>query len=86
MENSIFLDYRMPTSLGLPMIETIIVEVPNPGHPYGVRGVGAASIAPAPAAVAAAVQNVAGIQIDGLPLRPDRILAAMGDSLSTAAG
>jgi xanthine dehydrogenase molybdenum-binding subunit len=85
MENSIFLDYRMPTSLGLPMIETIIGR-PNPGHPYGVRGVGGASIAPPPAVVAAAVQNVAGIQIDGLPLRPDRILAAMGDSLSTAAG
>ena len=35
--NASFLDYRMPTSLDLPMIETIIVEVPNPGHPYGVR-------------------------------------------------
>ena len=86
MANSTFLDYRMPTSLDLPMIETIIVEVPNPGHPYGVRGVGEASIAPPPAAVAAAVQNAVGIQMDVLPLRPDRILAAMGDSLSTAAG
>ena len=86
MANSTFLDYRMPTSLDLPMIETIIVEVPNPGHPYGVRGVGEASIAPPPAAVAAAVQNAAGIQMDVLPLRPDRILAAMGDSSSTAAG
>ena len=40
MRNASFLDYRMPTCLDLPMIETIIVEVPNPAHPYGVRGVG----------------------------------------------
>ncbi len=86
MANSTFLDYRMPTSLDLPMIETIIVEVPNPGHPYGVRGVGEASIAPPPAAVAAAVENATGTQLNVLPLRPDRILSAMADSLSAAAG
>ena len=40
MQNSSYLDYRMPTALDLPMIETVLVEVPNPGHPYGVRGVG----------------------------------------------
>ena len=40
MANSSLLDYRMPTSLDLPMIDTILVEVPNPGHPYGARGVG----------------------------------------------
>ena len=33
-----FLDYRIPVASDLPMIETIIVEVPNPSHPYGVRG------------------------------------------------
>ena len=40
MTNASFLDYRMPTCLDLPMIDAVIVEVPNPGHPYGVRGVG----------------------------------------------
>ena len=40
MRNASFLDYRMPTALDVPMIDTIIVEVPNPAHPYGVRGVG----------------------------------------------
>ena len=40
MRNASFLDYRMPTCLDVPMIETIIVEVPNPSHPFGVRGVG----------------------------------------------
>ena len=44
--NATLLDYRMPTSLDLPMIETVIVEVPNPGHPFGVRGVGEANIVP----------------------------------------
>ncbi|MDP7634304.1 MAG: molybdopterin-dependent oxidoreductase, partial [Candidatus Latescibacteria bacterium] len=86
MANSTFLDYRMPTSLDLPMIETIIVEVPNPGHPYGVRGVGEASIAPPPAAVAAAVENATGTQLNVLPLRPDRIINAMEDSIPAAAG
>ena len=45
MVNSSFLDYRMPTTLDLPMIDTVLVEVPNPGHPYGVRGVGEVPIA-----------------------------------------
>src|SRR5262249_24572249 len=46
MTNASFLDYRMPTSLDLPMIDTVMVEVPNPGHPYGVRGVGEGPIGP----------------------------------------
>ena len=40
MENAGFLDYRIPVASDLPMIDTQIVEVPNPSHPYGVRGVG----------------------------------------------
>ena len=40
MMNATLLDYRMPTSLDVPMIDAVIVEVPNPGHPFGVRGVG----------------------------------------------
>ena len=40
MRNASFLDYRIPTALDVPLIETIIVEVPNPNHPFGVRGVG----------------------------------------------
>ena len=46
MANSTLLDYRMPTSLDLPMIDTVIVEVPSPAHPFGVRGVGEANIVP----------------------------------------
>ena len=77
MANSSYLDYRIPTSLDLPMIETIIVEVPNPGHPYGVRGVGEVPIAPPPAAIAAAIADAVGVRLRELPMRPDRVLAAM---------
>ena len=77
MTNSTFLDYRIPTTLDLPMIETIIVEVPNSGHPFGVRGVGEASIAPPPAALANALYNAVGVVLPELPMKPDRIVAAL---------
>ena len=52
MEEAGFLDYRMPVALDLPMIEPLVVEVPNPKHPYGVRGVGENAIVAPLAAVA----------------------------------
>ena len=77
MANSTLLDYRIPTALDLPLIETIIVEVPNPGHPFGVRGVGEANIVPPPAAVCNAIQQAAGVNLYELPMRPDRVVAAI---------
>ena len=74
MQNSTFLDYRMPTALDLPMIETVLVEVPNPGHPYGVRGVGEVPIVPPLAAVQAAVAEATGIRFNNLPMTPAVIL------------
>ena len=79
MENSTFLDYRIPTTLDLPMIDTVIVEVPNPGHPFGVRGVGEANIAPPPAAIASAISDATGVRLCDLPMRPDRIAAAISE-------
>ena len=76
MNNSSFLDYRMPTSLDLPMIDTVIVEVANPGHPYGVRGVGEANIVSPQAAVANAVQDATGLRMTALPINPPAIMAA----------
>ena len=73
MENPTFLDYRIPTALDLPMIETIIVEVPNPGHPYGVRGVGEAGIVPPLAAVANAVSRAIGVRMMDLPMSPGAV-------------
>jgi CO/xanthine dehydrogenase Mo-binding subunit len=74
MRNSSFLDYRIPTALDLPMIETVIVEVPNPGHPFGVRGVGEANIVPPLAAVASAIEHATGRQMHRLPLNPPTVL------------
>ncbi|MEM7544112.1 MAG: xanthine dehydrogenase family protein molybdopterin-binding subunit [Pseudomonadota bacterium] len=77
LQNAGFLDYRIPVASDLPMIDTVIVEVPNPGHPYGVRGVGETSICPPLAAIANAVSNAVGIRMTELPISPPRILAAL---------
>ncbi len=74
LQNPGFLDYRIPVASDLPMIDTVIVEVPNPGHPFGVRGVGETSICPPLAAIANAVSNAAGVRLRDLPMRPSRIL------------
>ncbi len=78
MLNTSLLDYRMPTSLDVPMIDTVIIEVPNPGHPFGVRGVGEASIVPPLAAMANAVYNAIGVRMQELPMSPGAILKALG--------
>ena len=77
LRNSGFLDYRMPTCLDLPMIETILIEVPNPGHPVGVRGVGEVPIIPPPAAVANAIHNALGVRMAELPMSPGKIAKAV---------
>ena len=74
MANSSFLDYRMPTSLDLPMIDTVIVEKANPGHPYGVRGVGEVPIVPPMAAIANAIHNAIGVRMPRLPMSPGAVL------------
>jgi xanthine dehydrogenase molybdenum-binding subunit len=77
MMNSSLLDYRMPTSLDLPMIDTVIVEVPNPGHPFGARGVGEANIVPPPAALANAIYRAVGVRMNRLPMNPPAIMEAI---------
>ncbi len=74
MVNASFLDYRMPTSLDLPMLDVKLVEVPNPGHPYGVRGVGEVPIVPPLAAVQTAVWHASGKHFTELPMTPRMIL------------
>src|SRR5262249_13864062 len=74
MQNAGFLDYRMPVASDLPMIETVIVEVANPLHPYGVRGVGEVPIVPPLAAVANAMCDATGVRFTELPLSPPRVL------------
>ena len=77
MVNASFLDYRMPTTLDLPMIDTVLVEVPNPGHPYGVRGVGEVPIVPPPAALANAIYRATGKRMKNLPMSPTYILSQL---------
>ena len=77
MANSSFLDYRMPTSLDLPMIDTVIVEVPNPRHPYGLRGVGEVPIIPPLPALGNAVSHAIGKRVTKLPITPTAILETL---------
>jgi CO/xanthine dehydrogenase Mo-binding subunit len=77
MLNSSFLDYRMPTSLDLPMIDTVIVEIANPNHPYGVRGVGEVPIVPPMAAISTAIYDAIGVRMNDLPMSPDKVLEAL---------
>jgi CO/xanthine dehydrogenase Mo-binding subunit len=74
MRNATFLDYRIPTCYDLPLIDCLIVEVPNPGHPYGVRGVGEVPIVPPPAALANAIYQAVGVRMRELPMSPPRLL------------
>ena len=76
MMNPTFLDYRMPTSLDLPMVDTVLVEVANAGHPYGVRGVGEVPIVPPMAAVANGIHEATGLRLSSLPMSPGKILEA----------
>lgn len=75
--NASYLDYRIPTALDLPMIDTVLVEVANPGHPYGVRGVGEVPIVPPPAAVANAIARATGARLNVLPMSPGHVLEAL---------
>ncbi len=82
--NAGFLDYRMPVASDLPMIDTVVVEVPNPTHPYGVRGVGETPIVPPLAAVANAVRRATGVRMTELPISPPRLLAALHSGAARA--
>jgi len=77
LQNAGFLDYRMPVASDLPMIETVLVEVPNPSHPYGVRGVGEVPIVPPMAAIGNAIARATEVRMLDLPMSPPRLSAAL---------
>lgn len=77
LSNAGFLDYRIPVASDLPMIEAVLVEVPNPNHPFGVKGVGEVNIVPPMAAVANAINNAIGRRLTDLPMSPPKVLAAL---------
>jgi len=84
LQNPGFLDYRIPVCSDLPFIDTEILEIPNPNHPYGVRGVGETSIVPPLAAVGNAVSNAANVRLTHVPMSPPRILKAIKNRRSNA--
>ena len=73
VDNATFLDYRMPVCSDVPMIEPIMLEIPNSKHPQGVRGVGEAPIVPPLAAIANAVHDALGIRFTALPMSPPKV-------------
>ena len=79
MDNPGFLDYRCPVASDMPMIDAVLVEVPNPRHPYGVRGVGEVPIVPPMAAVANAIADATGRRLRDLPMSPPKVLAALDE-------
>ncbi len=83
LQNPGFLDYRMPVCSDLPFIDTKILEIPNPGHPYGVRGVGETSIVPPLAAIGNALSNAVGVRMHHVPMSPPRILKALREHART---
>jgi xanthine dehydrogenase molybdenum-binding subunit len=80
--NGSYLDYRVPTCPDVPNIEAVIVEVPSPSHPFGVRGVGEMSIVPPPGAIANAIHAALGVRMSALPMSPGRILEALWEKSS----
>ena len=79
LQNPGFLDYRVPVASDLPPIETVILEIPNPGHPYGVRGVGETPIVPPLAAISNAMSHATGVRLAKLPMTPPRVMKAMAN-------
>jgi len=77
LQNPGFLDYRIPVCSDLPFIDTQILEIPNPNHPYGIRGVGETSIVPPLGAVGNAIANATGVRMTHAPMSPVRVLDAI---------
>jgi CO/xanthine dehydrogenase Mo-binding subunit len=85
LDNAGFLDYRVPVASDLPMIEAVLVEVPNPSHPYGAKGVGEVNICPPMAAIANAIERATGKRLTELPMSPPKVLAAIDAGKKLAA-
>ena len=77
LDNAGFLDYRMPVTSDLPMLDAVMIEIPNPKHPQGVRGVGEVPLVPVMAAVSNALHSALGIRFSSLPMSPPKVLDAL---------
>jgi CO/xanthine dehydrogenase Mo-binding subunit len=72
-----FLDYKIPSALDVPNIQSVIAEIPAKDTIYGARGVGEPPIVATAAAIANAVADAVGARVTALPLTPERVLAAV---------
>lgn len=79
LDNAGFLDYRMPVASDLPSIDAVIIEIPNPDHPHGVKGVGEIPLVPPLAAIANAIANASGKRLYELPMSPPKVFSALND-------
>ena len=86
LQNPSFLDYRMPVASDVPMIGTEIVEVPNPRHPYGLRGVGEVPVVPTMAAIANAIGQCIGVRPSSLPMSPPKLLKLIEEARAKKGG
>ena len=72
--NASFTDYLIPTALDMPPVESVLVEVPEPSAPYGVKGVGEPPTVVSTAAIVAALRDATGRELTRVPVRPDDIV------------
>jgi CO/xanthine dehydrogenase Mo-binding subunit len=79
LDNAGFLDYRMPVASDLPEIDAVMIEIPNPAHPFGVKGVGEIPLVPPLAAIANAIANASGKRLYELPMSPPKVLKALSE-------
>ena len=75
--NTGFLDYKIPSALDVPNIETVLVEKPAVEGPFGAKGIGEPPVVPVPAAIANAIYNAVGVRITSLPITPEKVRRAI---------
>jgi CO/xanthine dehydrogenase Mo-binding subunit len=72
--NASFTDYLIPTALDMPPVESVLVEVPEPSAPFGVKGVGEPPTVVSTAAIVSALRDATGRELTRVPVRPDDIV------------
>lgn len=85
--NANFVDYKMPLSMDMPPIRTIILETaPDPGGPYGAKGVGEDPIVAIGPAIANAVYDAIGVRFRHYPIKPEQVLQALREKSNQTQG
>ena len=77
LQNTNFTDYKIPMAEGTPRIHSLWIEKPDPGTPYGAKGIGELGLSPIPPAIANAVYNAVGVRMTSLPITAEKLLEAI---------